>query len=89
MSTPYEQWRREQRIAHLEIHGWRPMREVPSAESGYGIHNFDLNVGFRVTGLGSPNQKVRKTDANRLFPCEWDEVSDKVLFAIDERLAAV
>lgn len=78
---------RETRIADLAIHGWEPVREVPSAETGYGIFNRALNVGFRVVGLGTSNQKVRTVDINRLRPCEWDDVTDQVLDAIDERLA--
>lgn len=70
---------REQLIAHLELHGWQPVREVPSAFSGYGIYHPRDQYGFRVIGLNSTNEYVRKLDTNRIEPTKWEMLNDHVL----------
>jgi hypothetical protein len=81
---------RELRIADLAIRGWEPVREVPSAETGYGIYNrmIGVGVGFRVAGLRTPRQQVRAIDIHRIVPCEWDEVQTEVLDVVIPLLQA-
>lgn len=37
---------RDQRVAHLEIHGWRPMKNLTSER--FGIYNDSVGIGFSV-----------------------------------------
>ena len=75
-------WQREHRIAHLSVHGWEPVREIPSADNGYGVFNPMLGYGLRVLGTPVPNAAVRRIDATRMVPAQWDNLPDRTLILL-------
>lgn len=82
---------RERRIAHLEIHGWEPLKAIDIIVPGPGIWNATLNTGFRAVTSIIKSQGLRYYDIRRInrgdmTPCSWDELTDEILDAIDTRL---
>lgn len=73
------EWQRSTLIAHLSVHGWEPVREVPSAQSGYGLYNRDSSWGLRVLGEPRPTSPVRAIDSTRIRPAAWDDIGDLTL----------
>lgn len=85
---------RETRIAHLEIHGWAPV--VNTATGRYGIYSEMLGIGFSVrmdTPCPMGDTAVKRWRRDHMEQsyalCNWDDVSDWHLDAIDKRLGEV
>jgi hypothetical protein len=82
---------REQRIADLEIHGWSPVRDGPQdARRYHGIWNDALQVGFGLSRSMAGARVIRldpEWGRGGHIPCTWDELTDRLLDAIDARLA--
>jgi hypothetical protein len=87
---------REQRTAHLSVHGWMPVALVGSV----GIYHDQMGIGF-VVGTGpSPNDplaqrvdQVMQLRAGMFLPQfvqkDWQLVTDDILDKIDARLAEI
>jgi hypothetical protein len=84
---------RETRIADLEIHGWRPVKNTSTGRCG--IYHEGVGVGFSVRNgsVLTSDSGVKRIDrdhaANSYVDCPWDEVTDWHLDRIDARLAEV
>lgn len=94
---------REQRIADMEIHGWRPIRDTNHAKARYrGIYSESLRLGFALRLAVRPAvvtivpQDLEGDDypfinsrglERRVEFCEWGDIPDAALDAIDARLA--
>lgn len=85
---------REQRIAHLVLHGW----ELVKSTEMRGIFNPDLCIGFGVvveiiyTRTGEVNVQSVLGEVKFLIkrrPAQWEEVTDAMLDKIEERLSQI
>ena len=85
---------REQRIAHLEIHGWTAVRDSERSLRRFtGIYNEALDVGFARSPSRAGQQIIALSFGRNPVPmwveCSWNDVTDELLDAIDARLAEV
>ena len=80
---------REQRIAHLEVHGWMPVKDSANdARSFRGIWSEQLTLGFAVSRSIAGKRVIRlDSDYPRPVECSWADIPTEVLDAIDARLA--
>lgn len=81
---------REQRIAHLELHGWCPVREGKRDPRCYrGIFCASLEVGFAVSLSYAGARVIILHQGDNFVETHWNDVIDSDLDAIDARLAEV
>lgn len=87
---------REMRIADLEIHGWRPIKDTPFSNAKYqGVYNESLCLGFALRMALYPTVvRIRSGDWRdtpfndpKVQFCDWADITDTALDRIDKRLA--
>lgn len=86
---------REVGIAHLELHGWVPV--VNKATGRFGIYHEGIGLGFSVRNDAhrdpAGDSSVKRWDRSHMKDsyevCEWDDVTDWHLKAINDRLGEV